>query len=213
MKKLVLTVLTLPLFFSISHAQVDIGLKGGVNYNFGGDFKEIFSDVGNNATNIVRTGADNRAGFHLGLWSRFHFAGLYLRPEISYTELNNSYNNQNETVNNIDTKFTTKKLDIPILLGTKIIGPVHIYGGPSIQYILDSKFSADEITQIKTDDISVGLQLGTGVELGRLGLDVRWEKGFSNDLDGEFLNTDIRVDNRPNQIIFGLSYRFNDRRR
>lgn len=212
MKKLVLTVLTLPFFFSISNAQVDIGLKGGVNYNFGGDFKELFSDVGDNAINIVRTGADNKTGFHLGLWTRFHFAGLYLRPEISYTELNNAYDNKNVSINNINTKFSTKKLDIPILLGTKIIGPVHIYGGPSVQYILNSKFSADEITQIKTDDISIGLQLGTGIELGNFGIDVRWEKGFSNDLDGEFLNTDIKVDNRPNQIIFGLSYRLNNRK-
>ncbi|RPD94465.1 PorT family protein [Aureibaculum marinum] len=212
MKKLVLTALTLTLTTSFLFAQVDIGLKGGVNYNFGGDFKEIFSEIGDNASNIVSTGADNRAGFHLGLWTRFHFAGLYLRPEVIYTELNNSYDNQ-APIANVNTKFKTKKLDIPILLGTKLIGPVHIFGGPSIQYLIKSDFSQDEINNIETDDFSVGLQIGTGIELGRLGLDVRWEKGFSNDIDGKLGNTNINVDNRPNQVIFSLAYRFNDRRR
>ena len=37
------------------------------------------------------------------------------------------------------------------------------------------------------------------------------QKGFENDLDGEFLGSNINVDNRPNQIIFGLSYRLNER--
>ncbi|MDY7395091.1 outer membrane beta-barrel protein [Aureibaculum sp. 2210JD6-5] len=209
MKKLVLTLLTLTLTTTFLSAQIDIGLKGGVNYNFGGDLSEVISEVGNNAENLI-AGADNKAGFHLGLWTRFHFAGLYLRPEISYTELNNSYNNNDE---NVDTDFKTKKIDIPILLGTKLIGPVHIYGGPSIQYITKSDFSQSEFDNISTNDFSVGLQIGTGLELGRLGIDVRWEKGFSNDLDGKLGDTNINVDNRPNQIIFGLAYRFNDRRR
>ena len=214
MRKLVLTLLTLTLTSSLVFAQkIDFGLKGGLNYNFGGDLSEVVSEVGSNAENLI-SGADNKAGFHLGLWSRIHFLGLYLRPEINYTQLNNSYSNPDENVN---TDFKTKKIDIPILLGTKIIGPVHVFVGPSIQYITKSDFSQSEFENITTNDFSVGLQIGTGLELGRFGLDVRWEKGFSNDLKGDLdngiLNTGIEVDNRPNQIIFGLSYRFNDNRR
>ncbi|MBJ2175580.1 PorT family protein [Aureibaculum sp. A20] len=214
MRKLVLTLLTLTLTSSLVFAQkIDFGLKGGLNYNFGGDLSEVVSEVGSNAENLI-SGADNKAGFHLGLWSRIHFLGLYLRPEINYTQLNNSYSNPDENVN---TDFKTKKIDIPILLGTKIIGPVHVFAGPSIQYITKSDFSQSEFENITTDDFSIGLQIGTGLELGRFGLDVRWEKGFSNDLKGDLdngvLNTGIEVDNRPNQIIFGLSYRFNDNRR
>ena len=102
-------------------------------------------------------------------------------------------------------------MDIPLLIGTKIIGPLHIYGGPSFQYILNSDFSVSEIDNVKTNDFSVGLQLGTGLEIGRLGVDVRWEKGFNNDLEATFPGTNISLDNRPNQIIFGISYRFNER--
>ena len=206
-KKLVLTILTLTLI-NVSFAQkIDFGAKGGLNYNFGGDLKELMSET-NGSLNDVVHGAEDKAGYHFGLWAKVHLLGLYVRPEIIYTELNNSYNNLGT---NISTDFKTKKIDMPILLGAKLIGPLHIYAGPSIQYITNSDFSSSEIENISTNDFSVGLQIGTGLELGRLGVDVRWEKGFENDLDGEFLNTNINVDNRPNQIIFGLSYRFNER--
>ncbi|MET2984136.1 porin family protein [Aureibaculum conchae] len=208
MRKLVLTVLTLTLTTTLLSAQVDFGLKGGVNYNFGGDLSELLSDTGNNVEDII-TGADNKAGFHVGLYSKIHFMGMYLRPELIYTELNNSYDSDGD----VTTDFKTKKVDIPILLGTKLFGPVHIYAGPSIQYLIKSDFSQDEIENIKTNDFSVGLQIGTGLQLGRLGIDVRWEKGFSNDLDGKLGSTNINVDNRPNQIVFGLAYQFNDRKR
>ncbi len=209
MKKLVLTILTLTLI-NVSFAQkIDIGAKAGLNYNFGGDLSELIEQTGNNFQNVI-TGADNKAGYHVGLWLKARLLGFYIRPEIVYTQLNNSY--ESNSSNNLSTDFKTKKLDIPILIGVKVIGPLHVFAGPSFQYILDSDFSLSGIENVKTNDFSVGLHIGTGLELGRLGVDVRWEKGFSNDLNATFPGTNINVDNRPNQIIFGLSYRFNERR-
>jgi len=207
MKKLVLTVLTLTLI-NVSFAQkIDFGAKAGLNYNFGGDLSEVSSEVGNSFENLI-AGADNKAGFHIGLWAKARILGFYVRPELVYTQLNNSYNNSSE---NVDTDFKTSKIDIPILIGVKVVGPLHIFAGPSFQYITKSEFDQNDFTNVKKKDLTAGLQIGTGLELGKLGIDVRWEKGFSNDVDGEFFNSDIRVDNRPNQIIFGLSYRFNER--
>ena len=207
MQKLVFTILTLTLL-NVSFAQkIDVGVKAGLNYNFGGDLSELVQGAADNFQNVI-TGADDKAGYHVGFWLKAKLLGFYIRPEIIYSELNNSYNS---SFTGLNTDFNTKKIDIPILLGKKVFGPLHVYAGPSFQYILDSDFSVNQIQDIKTNDFSVGLQIGTGLELGRLGVDVRWEKGFSNDLDGRFLNTNIRVDNRPNQIIFGLSYRFNEK--
>ena len=192
----------------MSFAQkIDFGVKGGLNYNFGGDLSEIISEVGNNAENLI-SGADGKAGFHVGIWTKVDVLGLYIRPELIYTQLNNSYNNSSFNVN---TDFKTNKIDIPILIGAKIAGPLHIFGGPSFQYITNSSFSQDIFINVEKQDFTAGLQLGLGLELGKLGLDVRWEKGFDNDVDGELATTRIKVDNRPNQIIFGLSYRFTER--
>jgi len=208
MKKVFVTILTLTLFTTISFSQtIDWGAKAGLNYNFGGDLSEVIEQTGNSFENVI-TGADNKAGFHVGLWAKINLVGFYIRPELVYTSLNNSYTSALEGV---DTDFKTQKIDIPLLIGTKVIGPLHIFGGPTLQYISKSDFNQNEFTNIEKNDFTVGLQLGAGLELGKLGVDVRWEKGFSNDVNGEFLNTDIRVDNRPNQIIFGISYRFNER--
>ena len=49
----------------------------------------------------------------------------------------------------------------------------------------------------------MGVQFGAGVEFGKLGLDVRWERGLSEN-EANFANTQ-RIDNRTNQIIFGIS--------
>jgi len=207
MRKLVLTVLTLTLTTSLLFAQsIDFGAKAGLNYNFGGDLSKVSTEVGNSFSNLI-SGADSKAGFHIGLWAKIDVLGLYVRPEFVYTQLNNSYNNANHNVN---TKFQTKKIDIPILIGAKIIGPLHVFAGPSFQFITKTDFSQNDFTNIKKKDFTAGLQLGAGLDLGRIGVDVRWEKGFSNDVDGEFANTNIKVDNRPNQIIFSLSYKLND---
>ncbi len=210
MKKVFVTILTLTLFTTISFSQtIDWGAKAGLNYNFGGDLSEVPANVGDSFEDVI-TGADSKAGYHVGLWTKIKVLGLYVRPELIYTQLNNTYGPNVENSRN-EADFKTKKLDIPLLIGAKIAGPLHIFAGPSFQYILDSDFDVNDIDNLETNDFSVGLQIGAGLELGKLGLDVRWEKGFSNDADGRFLNTNFNIDNRPNQIIFGLSYRFNER--
>lgn len=209
-KKVFGAVLALTLFTTMSYSQkIDFGIKGGVNYNFGGDLSEAPASIGESFQDII-TGADAKAGFHFGLWTKIDVLGLYIRPELIYTQLNNTYGANTENSRN-EADFKTKKLDIPLLVGAKIAGPLHIFAGPSFQYILESDFDVIGVDNIDTNDFSVGLQIGAGLELGKLGLDVRWEKGFSNDANGQFLNTSFSVDNRPNQIIFGLSYRFTER--
>jgi len=207
-KKLVLTVLAITLTTTLLFSQkIDFGAKAGLNYNFAGDLSKVITETGNSFENLL-AGADNKAGFHIGLWTKVRLLGFYIRPELVYTQLNNSYNNVAQSIN---TDFKTKKIDIPILFGIKVIGPLHIFAGPTFQYITKSEFVQDDFINIKKKDFTAGLQIGTGLEIGKIGLDVRWEKGFSNDVDGEFYSSNIRVDNRPNQIIFGLSYRFNER--
>ena len=102
-----------------------------------------------------------------------------------------------------------QKLDLPLLVGFKIIGPVHVFAGPAFQYILDTEFDEISIDDIE-NDFSVGLNVGAGVNLGKLGIDVRYERGLSNN-EINFINANIttlngdRVDTRPDQVILSLS--------
>jgi len=90
-----------------------------------------------------------------------------------------------------------------------LFGIANVFIGPSFQYILNSDFGLSTVSEVSLDKFSVGMQSGFGVEFGKLGIDVRWERGLST-TEAVFVdnNTNINIDNRTSQIILGLSYRF-----
>jgi len=194
MKKLILVLFLAFAFNQTSNAQIDFGIKGGVNYNNSGN--DSFETTGSD----VVSGAKSKSGYHAGIWFRgdLPIVGLYVRPEIVYTEVKSEY-----LYKTLHTDYNFKKIDVPVLIGKKFLGVANAFIGPSFQYILEDKFSFSNVTSDDFDKFSVGVQMGVGVELGKIGVDVRWERGLSN-TEAKFTNNLI-VDNRTNQIIFGLS--------
>ncbi|SHN08722.1 porin family protein [Polaribacter sp. KT 15] len=194
MKKVILMICLAFAFSQTSNAQIDFGLKGGINYNNNGD--ATFSSTGSD----VIKGGESRSGYHAGLWFRgkLPLIGLYIRPELVFTQVKNEYTDQNDATS----EYEYKKLDVPVLLGKKFLGVANVFIGPSFQYIIEDDFSFSGLTTDEFDKFSVGLQMGAGIELGRIGIDVRWERGLSK-TEANFAN--VTVDNRTDQIIFGLS--------
>lgn len=166
-----------------------IGIKAGLNYNANGDYYD--------AVNINRQNPDRNIGYHFGLFGKLG-KDIYLRPEVIYTATKSDYNSN---------EFEMQKIDAPILVGAKIIGPISVFGGPSFQYILDSEFEGIAINKVKSD-FSVGLNFGIGLNFKKLGVDLRYERGFSKNeatfLENNAINTS-RLDTRPDQLILGLS--------
>ena len=180
--------------FSIAaFAQKDsgFGIKGGLNYNANGNYFESAENAANDP--------DRNIGYHLGLYGKLGNK-LYFRPELIYTKTKSDYDGD---------KFDMSKLDLPLLVGIKVIGPLHVFAGPAFQYILDSEFDGISVDRVE-NDFTVGLHIGAGVNLGKLGIDLRYERGFS-DNEARFINTNIttvgdsRIDTRPDQLILGLS--------
>jgi hypothetical protein len=193
MKKLVISTFLLTLFCFSAQAQnrSSFGIKGGLNYSANGDY---FESIGENAKN-----PDRNVGFHLGVFGKIGDR-IYLRPELMYTSTKSDYDSD---------EFTVKKIDAPILLGIKVIGPVSVFAGPSFQYILDTEFEGINIDSVE-DDFSVGLNFGIGVNFNKIGVDLRYERGFSENeatFIGNNLGTDAisRIDTRPDQLILSLS--------
>lgn len=200
MKKVILMMLIAFAISETTNAQVDFGIKGGVNYNNNGD--ATFSTAGND----VLEGAESKSGYHAGIWFRakLPIIGLYVRPEIVFTQIKNEY-----LYKNISEDYEFKKIDVPVLLGKKVFGFGNIFVGPSFQYILEDEFSFSTLSTDDFDKFSVGLQMGFGVEFGPLGVDVRWERGLTN-TEANFVETNttnVSIDNRTNQIIIGLSFK------
>ena len=202
MKKVLVAVLLVVGMSQYTEAQLQFGVKAGVNYN-----SDSFKDVSNDVLN----GAESRTGYHAGIWLRAKLpvVGLYLRPEIVYTELVNNVNYERSGVPT-KTDFTFRKIDVPVLLGKKIFGIGNVFAGPSFQYIMSSDFGLSDLTEISTDEFSLGIQLGFGIEFGRLGVDVRWERSLSGaetSFVDNVINSNVNFDTRVNQIIFGVAYR------
>ena len=186
----------------LSNAQAAFGIKGGVNYN---------SDSFQNVKDDVISGAESRTGYHAGIWVRakIPIIGLYIRPELVYTNLSNEITYTSVGSSEITTDYSFQKIDVPVLLGKKIFKFGNIFAGPSFQYVLGSDFDIQDLEEDDIENFTVGIQLGAGIEFGPIGVDVRWERGF-NDVETRFLDgtTNVEFDTRVNQIIVGLSYKF-----
>ncbi len=167
-----------------------MGIKAGLNYNANGKY---FESINTNADN-----PDRNIGYHIGLFGKIGNSRLYFKPELVYTATKSDYTDDN---------FKMQKLDAPLLVGTRIIGPFSVFGGPSLQYILDSEFNGINVNNIKSD-FSVGLNFGIGANFKNIGVDVRYERGFSKN-EASFLNNNnvdtSRLDTRPDQLILSLS--------
>ena len=167
------------------------GFKGGLNYSANGDY---FESIGENAKS-----PDHNIGYHLGVFGKLGNK-IYFRPELVYTATKSDYDNND---------FNVKKLDAPLLVGLKVLGPVSVFGGPSLQYILDTEFDGIDIDNVE-DEFSVGLNFGIGLNFNKIGIDLRYERGF-NDNEATFINNNLgsgtasRIDTRPDQLILSLS--------
>lgn len=201
-----IAILLLSTSIALSQSK-SFGIKGGLNYGTAGDI----TTFGDFTTNFKIDGED-KVGYHIGLFGKFEFAGLFLQPEIAYTKLTTSYDNRDLGFNSENYNFS--KIDVPILLGAKIIGPLNIKAGPSFQYIVNNEFDDLDIDlEDPENSFTVGYQVGAGVTLGQLGLDLRYEGSFtdntvvtSNQVESNEFG--FTIDTRPSQWILSLSYTF-----
>lgn len=190
--KIILIILAIVVLSIASYAQTatGIGFKGGLNYNGNGDY---FESTSTNAQH-----PDRNIGYHLGLFGKIGNK-VYFRPELVYTATKSDYN---------DDSFKMQKLDAPLLVGIKVLGPVSVFGGPSLQYILDTEFDGIAVDDVE-NEFTVGLNFGIGLNINKFGIDLRYERGFS-DNEATFVNENIvstgsRIDTRPDQLILSLS--------
>ncbi len=193
-KSLLLAVFALVSLTVFAQKNSGFGIKGGLNYNANGDYFDAAEDAYKDPSRNV--------GYHIGLFGKLGNR-FYVRPELVYTKTKSDYDGDS---------FDMSKLDVPVLVGTKIIGPLHVFAGPAFQYILDSEFEGISSNEIESD-FTVGLNIGAGVNLGKLGIDVRYERGLGSN-EADFINNNVtelnpnRVDTRPDQLIVSLSVAF-----
>ncbi|OOQ62057.1 porin family protein [Mucilaginibacter pedocola] len=173
MKKLILVLSVFLTGALAAQAQVipsvQFGLKGGVNLT-------SLSTGGSSLS------ADNRAGYLGGFYARFGALGFNFQPEIYLTSKNVDINTGASTKGSA--KFTS--IDVPLLLGAKV-GALGIggrfYGGPLLSFAVNkdkSVFNAiGSASRFDYKDSNVAFQVGAGLDIQRLGIDLRYEAGLT----------------------------------
>lgn len=193
MKKIILSALFLSFSFA-GFSQVlpsfQLGLKGGAN----------LSKLSTENT----FSSDNRAGYYAGLWARIGAAGIHLQPELYISGKNTTLKTKNG--DEADVKFTS--VDVPVLVGTKIgaagVG-IRLNTGPVVSFIVDDKqtvkTAVKDVFSGNFKGQSFAWQFGAGVDISKLGLDLRYEAGLSK------IGKDGYEGSKLGLFTFGLAYR------
>jgi hypothetical protein len=174
MKKILILLFVVFLSAEVSYGQFVFGLKLGYN-------------ASKLTSNVDSVKASINSGFHAGAFVRFG-KRVYIQPEAYYTFSGGTFqNNVSNTVNNWKQKVTVGTLDIPVLVGFKIINTKmlnwRIMVGPEVSFLVNSKVKDVNLTgPITSSDINkvnwYG-QVGTGIDILFLTFDIRYQFGLN----------------------------------
>jgi hypothetical protein len=191
MKKLMIAFCMIMLAISASaqyNPSFRFGLKGGANLSNINGSNDLSLTSGGTAFDF-KDNSDRSAGFVGGMFFRFG-RGLYMQPEILLSQKGGQFNVFKDGVKNEDDKVDIRfsNLDVPLLFGFRLARFFRVNVGPMASMNL-SKYgkirdSFDEIAGENSNGefanrLSFGYQAGTGLDFGRLSLDVRYEGNLS----------------------------------
>jgi len=199
MKKILLvafiSVLTLGASAQLA-SPISLGVHGGWT-STKIDIKDTsFEDIKSSAT----------GGYMLGIFTRLNLGKLYIQPELNYSRKSGSvelpaadYIPASSGAEKIISDLTYSSIDIPILLGYKIIKlplfNVHVFAGPVASFSTNSlEFDIKDIQGVAGGDMDAisdtanegfnpkkamwNLKMGAGIEVWKLNLDFDYEMGL-----------------------------------
>ncbi|MEI6898790.1 MAG: porin family protein [Bacteroidota bacterium] len=183
---------------SISYGQFALGLKIGYNAN-------------KLSTNLDSIKNSMNSGFHVGAWARFG-KRLYFRPELVYTLSGGEFTKGNPVTTGWTQKIKVGSLDIPVLVGLKIIHSDFITWrvelGPEASFVVNKKITDDGLTPpIQLSDIKTAnwyLLGGTGVDVLFLSLDIRYKYGLTKSISNP---AGYSLDTKNSMFVVSLGFK------
>lgn len=175
MKKITLVFAILLLSAGLSYGQFTFGPKIGYNAS------QLHSSMSSIKTSF-------NSGFHFGAFFRIG-KKVYLQPELYYTSQSGLF--QTDLVNpdsNWKQKVTLGTLDIPVLIGFNLINLKvvnwRIMAGPMASFVVNSNIKdfnsvSGPIKNADIKKVNWYVQVGTGVDVLFLTLDIRYQIGLN----------------------------------
>jgi len=182
----------------LASAQFTMGFKGGVNLSqltMGNFLTTRYDANGNPYLNYngqevrdnLQESFDSKTGWSGGVYMRFG-KGFFVQPEVLVSTKGGHFDIQRNhgdvpDVARIEYKFSS--IDVPVLFGLKG-GPFRINAGPMASFRIGDNQNVREAIRYYTtsptamSEAILGYQLGAGLDIFGLSIDVRKEGSFSN---------------------------------
>ncbi len=206
MKRIILISSLAILFLNLS-AQIDFGIKGGLNIS-NVKASEILTDDWR-----INPAASGNLGYHVGGFLRASLVGIFIQPELYFSSIATEYKVEDLSGTGTAEQLVKQKIgriDVPVLVGVKL-GTFRLGLGPVGSIIVSDKSDLTDITgyEATLKSATFGYQLGAGVDIWKIGIDLRYEGNLTKlgdhlDIGGQTIN----LDNRVRQIIISLGISF-----
>jgi hypothetical protein len=171
MKKIILLVAAVALTLSSCSQELEFGLKAGLSAD----------NIKLNNTNGLTTSVEGNNTFNFGAYGRFKVMviGLFVQPEIIF---NKRASNITLTDNGKSYTFShsANYIDVPVLVGFKMLKLFRIYGGPNFQFMTKQNTDINSLNNADFQKVDLkknttGVQLGVGLDLLKFRVDAKYD--------------------------------------
>ena len=218
MKKLFITIALVSCSLSISAQSFSWGPKIGIavpsikvsdvqDVNSGAQALSLLEDV------------NGKVSGHIGVFARISLLGFYIQPELlvssSKSEVSFNIPTDNFNLESVMGEVKLNKLDIPVLIGKRFLKVLRVNAGPVFTLPLNEDISFKNLTtnieDVKTNykSATIGAQIGAGLDLTFLTVDVRYELALQSLSEGISIgNAEFAADQRVNQFLIAIGVKF-----
>jgi len=197
------TIILFLLLNTTLYSQGNLGISFGLNDDSFGSIENISSTIDNYDLDLK-----NATGFQFGVYTEIDLITFYIRPELNFifskANQGSALLSGNATEDILKHNLKSSEIQVPIIFGYNILGPLSIFGGPSFKYNLKTSSDIFNLEDIK-DKYILSLLLGTRIKMRSLGIDLRYERGLNN---GELKIINDNGLNIPNGNIDSTTNRF-----
>jgi hypothetical protein len=219
MKKIILTIALLGFTLNSSAQDFSWGPKLSISSP---SFK--LQDIQNlegaeDIANLIEN-TDPVLGYQMGLFARVSLLGIYIQPEVLFSNAKSEIKftdvlDENAELVDVVGEVKLNKLDVPVLFGKRFLKIFRINAGPVFTLLLSQNVDQSGITDTYTDietnykNATVGAQIGAGLDLSILTIDLRYEMGLQSISDGITIGeTTFNPDQRLNQFLVSVGIKF-----
>jgi len=192
-------------------AQGSLGFQFGLNDDNFGSIENIGNKIDNYDLDIK-----NSTGFQFGFFTEIDLITFYIRPELNLIfskSKNAAAYSLDQGVNIAEHSYKSSEIQLPIIFGYKVLGPISVFGGPSFKYNLSnsSNFNLEDIK----DKYTLSLLLGSRVKIRYISVGLRYERGLNNNevliinangVDLDNANVDLTTNKLSLNISFDIPY-------